>query len=720
MKALITGIAGQDAGYLAEFLLEKGYEVYGMYRRSATDIIERTKHLNGRVKLVEGDLIDSNSLVRLIKEIMPDEVYNLASQSFVPASWTQTEATMEITGKGVSNLLEAIRIIKPDTKFYSAGSSEQFGKVQEVPQKETTPFHPRSPYSVAKVFGYYATINYRESYHMFACSGILFNHECFNPNTPLLVRHKGIIKVLMMKEIRKIREDKYREEWDLDKDSYEVFDGEKWVKLKYISAFKQDKKDSNHILKIYNTRQGIINVTNNHNLYSFDNDKKRADSFKLGDKLKHCEMPSGNIFSVVSLEEAELMGMMVADGWCSNEGGGNFTKNDSKIIERFSDLWKRVALGYIYKYEVTEEKAKEYDSYGKSNRLTLLGNSNYLKGLQKQIYTNYEKYKKVPEVILNSSYEVRLSFLRGYNNCDGLKKNSCTYEFKNFKTNSPVLALGLIYLITTTLKQEYTLNFEEDEKETGYYSINILSNREKTISKMEKVVAMKGLSQRGIARETGYSRIFIRKVNNGYIPLKNPLMKERFEIKKIVVDNKQPEYVYNVETESGKLMAGVGNIVVGNSPRRPKQFVTRKITNAVARIKLGLQDKLSLGNLEAKRDWGYSKEFIEAMYLMLQQKEPDDYVIATGETHSIREFVEEAFKVADMEIKWEGEGLNEVGKVGDKIVVDINKEFYRPAEVDLLIGDYSKAKKILGWEPKTKFKDLVKLMVENDLKEESK
>jgi GDPmannose 4,6-dehydratase len=328
-KALITGITGQDGFYLAEFLLSKDYEVYGMYRRGSLDVLERIGELRNKIRLVEGDLIDSTSLFRVIKEVQPDEVYNLAAQSFVPASWTQPIATAKMTGLGAANLLETIRIVKPDTKYYQASSSEMFGKVQEVPQTEKTPFYPRSPYGVAKVFAYWTTINYRESYNLFACNGILFNHEY---------------------------------------------------------------------------------------------------------------------------------------------------------------------------------------------------------------------------------------------------------------------------------------------------------------------------------------------------------------------------------------------------PKRGKQFVTRKISHSVAKIKLGYQESFSLGNLDAKRDWGYAGDYVEAMWLMLQQEKPNDYVIATGETHSVREFVEESFKAAEIPIIWEGKGLNEVGKHNGKIVVRINPAFFRPAEVDILLGNSSKAKKELGWEPKIKFKELVKMMVESDLK----
>lgn len=175
--ALITGITGQDGSYLAEFLLEKGYRVVGMVRRTSTINFDRIAHIQDALEIVQGDLLDQSSLTDTIRDHRPDEVYNLAAQSFVPTSFNQPVLTGEFTALGVTRMLEAVRQVKPDTRFYQASSSEMFGKVAEVPQRETTPFHPRSPYGVAKVYGHWITINYRESYNLFACNGILFNHE---------------------------------------------------------------------------------------------------------------------------------------------------------------------------------------------------------------------------------------------------------------------------------------------------------------------------------------------------------------------------------------------------------------------------------------------------------------------------------------------------------------------------------------------------------------
>jgi len=317
-KALITGITGQDGSYLADLLLEQGYKVYGMMRRSSTETSERIEHLKDKIEILQADLLDELSLISMMEESQPDEIYNLAAMSFVPTSWQQPVLTGEFTGIGVVKMLEAMRRVCPKAKFYQASSSEMYGKVREVPQTELTPFYPRSPYGVAKAYGHYITVNYRESYDLFAVSGILFNHE---------------------------------------------------------------------------------------------------------------------------------------------------------------------------------------------------------------------------------------------------------------------------------------------------------------------------------------------------------------------------------------------------SPRRGKEFVTRKVTDAAVRIKLGLQSELRMGNLDSKRDWGFAGDYVKAMWLMLQQDQADDYVISTGEEHSVKELVEVSFE--------------RVGLDWEKYVV-IDPKFIRPAEVDRLLGDCSKAKKVLNWEPKVNFKQLVEMMVDSDLKKVQK
>ncbi|MFV0580211.1 MAG: GDP-mannose 4,6-dehydratase [Fusobacterium ulcerans] len=329
-SALITGITGQDGSYLAELLLEKGYEVYGIMRRKSVVDYGNVEHIKDKIKFIYADMTDLISLINAMNISQADEVYNLAAQSFVATSWEQPLATAEIDAVGVTNMLEAIRNTKPECRFYQASTSEMFGLVQEIPQRETTPFYPRSPYGVAKLYGHWITKNYRESYDMYACSGILFNHE---------------------------------------------------------------------------------------------------------------------------------------------------------------------------------------------------------------------------------------------------------------------------------------------------------------------------------------------------------------------------------------------------SERRGKEFVTRKITDAVARIKQGIQDHLELGNMDSKRDWGHSKDYVMAMWLMLQQKNADDYVIATNETRTVRELVEKSFSYVGIDILWQGEGINEVGidKETNKTVVKINPKFFRPAEVDILLGNPEKAEKELNWKREISFEQLVERMVKNDM-----
>src|SRR5437588_6794801 len=194
-SALITGMTGQDGSYLAELLLEKGYTVHGMVRRASTEKFERIEHIRDRVTLHQGDLLDQRSLGDSMRAAQPDEIYNLAAMSFVAVSWIQPTLTAEFTGVGVTRMLEAMRETCPQARFYQASSSEMFGKVRDVPQTEATPFYPRSPYGVAKVYGHHITVNYRESYDLHAASGILFNHECLSPQVPLIVRENGIVSV---------------------------------------------------------------------------------------------------------------------------------------------------------------------------------------------------------------------------------------------------------------------------------------------------------------------------------------------------------------------------------------------------------------------------------------------------------------------------------------------------------------------------------------------
>ncbi len=229
-RALITGITGQDGSYLAEFLLGKGYGVYGMVRRASFQRFDRIQHILDRVEIIEGDLTDQSSLDDAMKTIAPDEVYNLASQSFVPTSWNQPVLTADVTGTGVTRMLEAIRKHKPDSKFYQASTSEMFGKVRETPQSEMTPFHPRSPYGVAKIYAHWITINFRESYDIFACSGICFNHESPRRGLEFISRKvtDGVARIkLGLADTLKLGNLEARRDWGFAKDFVEAM----WLML---------------------------------------------------------------------------------------------------------------------------------------------------------------------------------------------------------------------------------------------------------------------------------------------------------------------------------------------------------------------------------------------------------------------------------------------------------------------------------------------------------
>jgi GDPmannose 4,6-dehydratase len=235
LRAMITGITGQDGSYLAEFLLEKGYDVYGMVRRSSVENLNRIEHIKDRIKFVQADLLDQLSIIDALKEAKPDEIYNLAAMSFVPTSWSQPVFTGQCTGIGVTMMLEAIRHLDRKIRFYQASSSEMFGKVREVPQKETTPFYPRSPYGVAKVYGHYMTVNYRESYDMHCSSGILFNHESPRRGLEFVTRkvtyHAAMIKLGMVDALYMGNLDSKRD-WGYAKDYVEAM----WMMLQQESA----------------------------------------------------------------------------------------------------------------------------------------------------------------------------------------------------------------------------------------------------------------------------------------------------------------------------------------------------------------------------------------------------------------------------------------------------------------------------------------------------
>jgi GDPmannose 4,6-dehydratase len=651
-RALITGITGQDGSYLAELLLEKGYDVIGMVRRTSTVNFERIKHFQERITLVTGDLLDEVSLISILREHRPSEVYNLAAQSFVQTSWSQPVFTGETTALGVTRMLDAVRIVDPEIRFYQASSSEMFGKVVEVPQTETTPFYPRSPYGVAKVYGHWITINYRESYGMHASSGILFNHECITANTPLIIRRNGAVNVVLAEElVPVIRKGRSAQTFELT--NVEIWDGDAWTAINAMTATRRRSTDADHQILAIQARGGFVKVTAHHHMLDEHREIVPACELHPGGRLRLAEhLPEMPSWTVLTPEMAELLGLLVAEGSITVDGKLQFTNNDAALRERVTFLWSKLTLGTA----TTQLYPSGFVPENTVHQVYLLGNAALAKWIRSQIYSD-SGFKRIPQLVLNASHSVQDAFLDGYYAGDGLKAG----KGDSIKTNSPLVAQALLWLYT--IRGRPCSVYAEHRGEYTYYQLNIGS---------DNVIGQQG----------------------------QHLRKDPAEIRRIDAVPADDEWVFDLETTSGVFCAGVGRIIVHNSPRRGLEFVTRKISNAAARIKLGLDEELRLGNLDSQRDWGYAPDYVEAMWLMLQQDTPDDFVVATGQTHSVREFAELAFETV---------GLN----YEEYVVLD--ERFMRPAEVDLLVGNPAKAQNVLGWKPRTTFEELVRIMVDADL-----
>jgi GDPmannose 4,6-dehydratase len=659
-SALITGITGQDGSYLAELLLGKGYEVHGMVRRASTEKFERIEHIREAITLHQGDLLDQRSLVDTLRASRPTEIYNLAAMSFVAVSWIQPTLTAEFTGVGVTRMLEAMREVCPEARFYQASSSEMFGKVREAPQSEATPFYPRSPYGVAKVYGHFITVNYRESYDLHATSGILFNHESICENTPLLIRDEGVIDVRTPVEIVPLSRKGGSVQNFIPSIELEVWDGREWTRVSAITATRRRRADPDHQLLSVQARAGVVDVTAHHSMLDESFEKVRARDVEAGDALALCEeMPEAMGWAVATLEMAELLGLMAADGYIARtENNICFTNNDLGLRMRVTALWFSLFLGRSREWTGTSGWSEEAEV----GKLSLSGAPQAGPWLREQLYTP-KGLKRVPPLILNSTPEVQQAFLDGYCQGDGLKRANGA----SIKTNSAVLAQGLCWMYH--LCGQPASVYVEQRGPATYYQLNLASAVR---------AGMKG----------------------------QHLRKKPAEVRRVTDANvRDDEWTFDIETESGVFCAGVGRLVISNSPRRGLEFVTRKITWHAAAIKHGLAKELRLGNLDAERDWGYAEDYVEAMWLMLQRDSAEDYVIATGESHSVRECCEIAFEEA---------GLGDY----ERFVV-IDPAFVRPAEVDHLVGNSAKAKRDLGWEPKTSFEELIRLMTRADLQARS-
>ena len=656
-RALITGITGQDGSYLAELLLEEGYEVHGMVRRASTEKFERIEHLRDRITLHQADLLDHRSLVDALRSSRPAEVYNLAAMSFVAVSWIQPTLTAEFTGVGVTRMLEALREAASDARFYQASSSEMFGKVMETPQTESTPFYPRSPYGVAKCYGHFITVNYRESYDLHLSSGILFNHECIRANSPLIVRIDGEVAVKPPRELMPLAEKGRSTQTFVPERFVEVWDGLEWTPLRAITATRRRARDADHRLLSIETRAGVAQATAHHTMLDSDKQPVRPDGVEPGDRLALGEyFPAAPGWTAVSDELAELLGLLAADGYVSRDGRKvDFANNDWDARLRLGELWSQLFLGKT----TLSTLPSGFEPRRGVEHLRLHGAPALGPWLREQLYTS-SGHKQVPPLVLNATEDAQAAFLRGHYLGDGLKRDNG----QSVKTNSPVLAQGLAWLYHNAGQPASV--YLEHRAGRAYYQLNLRS------------AVRAGAKGQHLARDP-------------------------HEVRRIVELDPVPgedDFVFDLETGSGVFATGVGRLVVHNSPRRGLEFVTRKITWHAAAIKHGQREQLALGNLEARRDWGYAKDYVRAMWLMLQRDEPEDFVIATGVSNTVQRCVEIAFDQAGVD--WR-----------EHVVID--DQFKRPAEVDLLVGDASKAERVLGWTPDTTFEQLIRLMVDADL-----
>jgi GDPmannose 4,6-dehydratase len=431
------------------------------------------------------------------------------------------------------------------------------------------------------------------------------------------------------------------------------------------TAYKHRPVVDNKGVRRVEARCGSVTLTADHVMF-MDESERQSRNVRFGDRVRRAELPEAPAFTNPGLEFAWMLGAFVGDGSASKQRRsgqiqGKFTNSDARLRAYFAEVWERQTLGYTT-FSATSSGFREGVTVGS---LALNGAGRFLEWLYEECYTR-EGYKRVPRVILNADEAVWRAFLEGYNATDGLKAGNGIYRYKNFKTNSSVLAMGLWWMTRKALGQEVVLNVDvgPPERPGPFYSMNLRSPND---------VGGKGAH----------------------------LRKDLREVKRVIEEPHFEGWLYDITTESERFHAGVGELIIHNSPRRGKEFVTRKITDGVARIKLGLAKELRLGNLDAQRDWGFAGDYVRAMWLMLQQSQPDDFVIATGRTHSVRDFVRIAFESAGL------------GSYEPYVVVD--QRFVRPAEVDLLIGDPSKARRVLGWEPQVSFEELVEMMVRADL-----
>jgi GDPmannose 4,6-dehydratase len=432
----------------------------------------------------------------------------------------------------------------------------------------------------------------------------------------------------------------------------EIWDGEHFVGVLARTAYWYDGDSV-----LVHGRGGIIQTTPDH-LHITPDGEAEAQALTAGDRIVLGDQPQPTLLTTMTEEEAWLLGILAAEGYVAANGRARVTCHDDAVLARAAACWERVSGGVARKHAGVRSAFSER----RTPAVDLDGNRPYGRLLRGELYTA-DGDKRVPRRILNASPHLQVEFLAAYNLGDGLRAGHGVDPFESFRTTSPTLASGLVWLSRTALGRRVSVYPQPGALGGGdSYLINLDS----------------GLTpgQKGSH-------------------LRRPLSEVRR-----VEHRSYRGWMCDLATESGRFAAGVGSVITHNSPRRGLEFVTRKISHGAAQIKLGRASELRLGNLEARRDWGFAGDYVEAMWLMLQQEEPGDFVVATGETHSVRELCELAFRHAGLQFT-------------DHVVQD--ERYMRPAEVDLLVGDASRAKATLGWKPRVTFAELVAMMVDADL-----
>lgn len=638
MKALITGLTGFAGSHLAELLLKENVEVFGTKRvRSRMENIEK---IESDIKLYDCDLMDPISIKRVLKSVMPDYVFHLAAQSFVKSSWTDPSYTMTCNIIGQLNLFEALVDLNINPMIQIAVSSEEYGMVEpnEIPIHENVPLRPLSPYAVSKVAQDVMGYQYWKSYGLNIIRTRAFNHSV-SKWTPVLIRddRSGLIDIKYISEIRSKQKkggylsgklDGDVQIWDMYRSNISVWSDDGFQKIKTIHCHPiRDNK----LFKIA-TRQSVYDVTDNHSILNEDGSDMHAGECKVGDSLLLSELPEVKE-TEIPLELAWFYGFFAAEG-CCKISSVNVDNNDLKLIEKS----ERIVKKYL-----CHESRKYFSSNDKTIRLILSRSKKYSNMFRELFYAS-DKNKKVPRIILNAEENVKLEFLRGFNDGDGLKGGyNSDDEFKSFKTKSPILAMGLCFLIENTTKQRYTICIE-DRDGKYYYAINLNSRYNKNLG--------------------------------------NHLIKKSNEVVK-KIDMEYTDEVWDIETENNHFHCGIGKGIVHNSgPRRGEVFATSTFAKQVASIEKGLQKPvIKHGNLDAVRDLTDVRDTVRAYYILLQQGKPGEvYNICSGNDWTMQKVMDYLISLSNVEVTKE-----------------IDPERLRPSDLPVLIGCNKKLKSETNW-----------------------